>query len=63
MTHDRDYYRSLSDVVLVDAARREGVNPEMAIALAERLADKVYYPSGYLRGCFTFNQPENTDNA
>ncbi|HET8666845.1 MAG TPA: hypothetical protein VFM10_02625 [Terriglobales bacterium] len=63
MTHDRDYYRSLRDVVLVDAARREGINPEMAVALAERLADKVYYPAGHLRGCFAFNQPENTDNA
>lgn len=60
MQHDRDYYRSLGDVVLVDAARREGINPEMAIALAERLSAKLYQP---LQGCFTFNQPENTDNA
>lgn len=38
MQHDRDYYRCLSNVGLLRAAREEGVNAEMAVVLAERLA-------------------------
>jgi len=36
--HDRDYYRSLGTALLLRIAREEGLNQEMAIAIAERLA-------------------------
>ena len=39
MTHDRDYYRCLPTELLLDTARREGINPELAIVAFERLAE------------------------
>lgn len=53
MTHDRDYYRDMSVAQLVDAAREHGINPEMAIAMAERLSDDERR-TGYF-GHFKFN--------
>ena len=38
MQHDRSYYRALGTKALINEAREEGINPEMAIAIAERLA-------------------------
>lgn len=63
MTHDRDYYRCLHTDDLVDAARREGLNPEMAIAITERLAEvlvEVLAADGAAggRGNFQFNRSE-----
>lgn len=59
MTHDRDYYRCLLTDDLVDAARREGLNPEMAIAIAERLAKvSAIYGAVGGRGNFQFNRSE-----
>lgn len=37
MTHDRDYYRALSDKLLVEVGLDSG--DELSIALAERLDD------------------------
>lgn len=53
--HDRDYYRACSPDVLLKQAQEQGINPEMAIVLAEALA----YASGYrnrLQGKFAFNK-------
>lgn len=38
---DRDYYRSLTPERLLLTAREEGINPEMAIAIAEALAETL----------------------
>lgn len=38
---DRDYYRSLTSERLLLLAREEGINPEMAIAIAEALAEAL----------------------
>ena len=38
MTHDRDYYRALFTLELLRIAREDGLNPELAIAITERLA-------------------------
>lgn len=63
MTHDRDYYRCLHTDDLVETARREGLNPEMAIAITERLAERlaevstIYVAVGG-RGNFHFNRSE-----
>ena len=51
--HDRDYYRSLDAAKLLILAVEDGINPEMAIALADKLA-KTYAP--ILVGGFTFNK-------
>lgn len=59
MTHDRDYYRCLHTDDLVDAARREGLNPEMAIAITERLAEVLAVDGAAGgRGNFHFNRSE-----
>lgn len=64
MAQDRDYYRSLDAEILLLLAREEGINPEMAIALAEEL--QTAYSAGYdpylYEGCatghFTFNHSQ-----
>lgn len=38
MSHDRTDYRSLGTSLLLRLAREEGLNEELAIAIAERLA-------------------------
>lgn len=59
MMHDRDYYRCLHTDDLVETARREGLNPEMAIAITERLAERVaVYGAAGGRGNFHFNRSE-----
>lgn len=55
MTHDRDFYRSLSHRSLLLVAEEEGINPEMAIALAEALAE-AYDPARCRRGHFHFRK-------
>lgn len=40
MAHDRDYYRGYSPVALLRLAREEGMNEEMAVAIAEHLASE-----------------------
>jgi hypothetical protein len=42
MKQDRDYYRSQPSAFLIEEARRDPHNPELCIALAERLEDAVY---------------------
>lgn len=54
--HDRDYYRSLDAIKLLILAVESGINPEMAIALADKLAS-TYAP--ILVGGFTFNEKES----
>lgn len=44
MTHDRAYYRSLSARALLVLAVEEGINPEMAVAIAEELAEEAGLP-------------------
>lgn len=57
MTHDRDYYRCLHTDDLVETARREGLNPEMAIAITERLAEVLAVDGAAGgRGNFQFNR-------
>ena len=51
--HDRDYYRALPIGVLLNLAVEEGINPEMAIALAEGVAELLSKPR--MVGRFTFN--------
>lgn len=46
---DLDYYRSLHSCQLLRLAREEGINPDMAVALAERLED-AYDDAGHLWG-------------
>lgn len=55
--HDRDYYRCLDTLDLVRQARDEGINPEMAVAMAERLADSLrrYYGGDADKLGFEFN--------
>lgn len=59
MQRDRDDYRSMSDKRITDIAREEGIDPEMAIVLAEKLAN-VYWEDQ--TGRFRFNHKE-TNNA
>jgi len=42
MARDRNDYRSLSTPILLCLAREEGMNEELAIAIAERLASTDY---------------------
>lgn len=59
-THSREYYRSLSDERLVTLAREEGINPEMAIAVVERLAVRsTQVDSSKLGFEFNFNGGTN----
>ena len=51
--HDRVYYRSLTTRKLLLHASEVGINPEMAIALANELAEKAR--ESYLIGSFRFN--------
>lgn len=61
-THSREYYRALSTGELVTRAREEGLNPEMAIAVIERLAvlgvAQEHGQQGEKRG-FEFNNGGN----
>ena len=59
VTHDRDYYRALSSFELVDLARDEGINPELAIAAVERLAKACHGYQAAKRG-FEFNNGGQT---
>ncbi|MDE2103915.1 MAG: hypothetical protein KGL39_42155 [Patescibacteria group bacterium] len=54
--HDRDYYRSLDAIKLLIMAVENGINSEMAIALADKLAS-TYAP--ILVGGFTFDEKES----
>jgi hypothetical protein len=54
MQRDRDDYRSMSPKALTDLARDEGINPEMAIAMAEKLR-RIISPYEDVRG-FVFNR-------
>lgn len=56
--HNREYYRALSTEGLVLLAREDGINPEMAVAMAERLAQRTHGHSAK-RG-FEFNHGGNT---
>ena len=51
--HDRDYYRALHTSELVLLAREEGINTEMAIAMADKLAGRC--GSRVRPGQFHFN--------
>lgn len=53
MAHDRDYYRGYSPVALLRLAREDGLNKEMAIAIAEHLASE--YHLQHTRGQYHFN--------
>lgn len=55
--HDRDYYRCLTTAELLALARDEGINPEMAVAMAERLSEKGagYYGATHAKRGFEFN--------
>lgn len=44
---DRDYYRCLEDRQLLIRACESGIDPEMAIALAERVEALLNKPSVY----------------
>lgn len=52
MKHDRSCYRSLDTALLLRMAREHGLNPEMSIALAERLAEEH---EGHTIGQYHFN--------
>lgn len=58
MPHDRDYYRALSADSLLTLAAENGIDPEMAVALAEALADQTAtaYGPKYRKGAFYFNR-------
>lgn len=62
---DRDDYRSLSDAALLLTAREQGIDPEMAIVLAERLEehDRMIHRFGSLPthtgGRYAFNHRSN----
>ena len=56
---DRDYYRALDSHRLLTLAREEGINPEMAIALADRVANLDYGVS-HMTGSFHFNHSKET---
>ena len=62
MPRDRDDYRSMSSVGILKTAREEGIDPEMAIVLAEKLAAQTWAHHEYGAGCFRFNHKE-TNNA
>lgn len=54
MQHDRSYYRAMSTEALIQRAAEDGLNEEMTIAIAERLAD--FFCHDNLIGCFHFNE-------
>lgn len=54
MQHDRAYYRALHPGALIELARDEGLNEELAIAITERLAYQL--DRRELIGCFHFNE-------
>ena len=58
MPRDRNDYRAMCDTAIITVAREEGIDPEMAIALAEKLAE-IYFEGQ--RGRFRFNHKEPTD--
>lgn len=62
MTHDRDYYSAMTTEGLLITAREDGINPELAIALANRIADNNPAYEGY-RGTFRFNHEDNKTHA
>lgn len=62
MTHDRSYYSAMDTAVLLRTAREDGINPELAIAITNRLADTHPAYEGY-RGTFRFNHEDNKTHA
>lgn len=52
MTHDRDYYRAIPVRILLILAVEQGLNPEMSIAIAEKLAEHLKL--NRMLGKFTF---------
>lgn len=59
MSHSAEYYRCLSTEGLLVLAREQGINPEMAVAMAERLEDEYLardFSSHLKGGGFTFKQ-------
>jgi hypothetical protein len=62
MTHDRTYYSAMSTQGLLLTAREQGINPELAIAITNRLADTNPAYEGY-RGTFRFNHEDNKTHA
>lgn len=42
MQYDRNYYRALSERELLLRAKEHGINPELAVAITERLAIKTH---------------------
>lgn len=62
MPRDRDDYRAMSDTAIIVVAREEGIDPEMAIALAEKLAKRTFTCGpGHHYGRFRFNHKEPTN--
>ena len=53
---NRDTYRSLSTEKLLERAREEGIDPEMAVVLAERLECGDCGDCGSMGGRYFFNQ-------
>ena len=55
---DIDDYRSMGTSALLTTAREEGINPNMAVAMAERLerTDLWLNGNGSMGGRYTFNQ-------
>lgn len=60
LTHDRDFYRAMTAASLLNYARERGLNPELAIAMAEKLGE-INNPFRGWRGVFTFNEGAETD--
>lgn len=61
MQHDRDYYRAMSVGTLLTAALEDGINPEMAIVIAEELAIRTIW--GEYTGKFHFNERTTNTHA
>lgn len=55
---DLDQYRSMDTHALLLEAREVGINPDMAVAIAERLerTDRWLNGNGSTGGRYTFNQ-------
>jgi len=60
MTHDRNYYRVLITAELLRIARDEGLNPEMAITIADKLAGQIRATT-HTVGAYHFNTNQTGD--
>ena len=56
---DRHYYRAFTPRALLNLAIEEGINPEMAIAIAEEFAEEIDLPR--MVGQFTFKGDGHAD--